>query len=196
MHFIYLIYRFHNLSWITEINELFHDILICWDAPVYFKKHRPSDETLNQGPDSLWSLKIPLCPSKKSRGVPPASWPNSPTGLWPSWPPNNPHTLIGFITVFSSPISWCVVGVLAHYGCRRIIQVDAAHWWWMRREIPPLLCKALRVPRKAPYKCNGLLLNIFKLLIKHNAGMKYKKLRCIALIFTEWTAYWIKQHAV
>ncbi len=41
-------------------------------------------------------------------------------------------TLIGFITVFP-PISWCVVGVLAQYGCRRIIQVDAAQWWWMRR---------------------------------------------------------------
>ncbi len=38
--------------------------------------HRPSDETLNRGPDSLWSLKIPGCPSKKSRGVTLASWPN------------------------------------------------------------------------------------------------------------------------
>ncbi len=27
--------QFHNLSWITEINELFHDVLIYWDAPVY-----------------------------------------------------------------------------------------------------------------------------------------------------------------
>ncbi len=26
---------------------------------LYWKKHRPSDETLNRGPDSLWSLKIP-----------------------------------------------------------------------------------------------------------------------------------------
>ncbi len=34
MHWIYLINEFHNLSWITEINELFHDILIYWDAPV------------------------------------------------------------------------------------------------------------------------------------------------------------------
>ncbi len=33
--FIYLIHKFYNLSWITEINELFHDILIYWDAPVY-----------------------------------------------------------------------------------------------------------------------------------------------------------------
>ncbi len=35
MHWIYLKHEFHNLSWITEINELFHDILIYWDAPVY-----------------------------------------------------------------------------------------------------------------------------------------------------------------
>ncbi len=34
MHWIYLIHEFHNLSWITEINELFHVILIYWDAPV------------------------------------------------------------------------------------------------------------------------------------------------------------------
>ncbi len=35
VHWIYLLHEFHNLSWITEINELFHDILIYWDAPVY-----------------------------------------------------------------------------------------------------------------------------------------------------------------
>ncbi len=34
---IYLIHKFHNLSWITEINELFHNILIYWDAPVLLK---------------------------------------------------------------------------------------------------------------------------------------------------------------
>ncbi len=28
-----LIHEFHNLSWITEIKELFHDILIYWDVP-------------------------------------------------------------------------------------------------------------------------------------------------------------------
>ncbi len=37
MHWIYLIHEFHNLSWITEINELFHDILIYWDAPVHMQ---------------------------------------------------------------------------------------------------------------------------------------------------------------
>ncbi len=31
---MYLIHEFHNLSWITEINLLFHDILIYWHAPV------------------------------------------------------------------------------------------------------------------------------------------------------------------
>ncbi len=37
-----------------------------------------------------------------------------------------------------------------------IIQVDAAHWWWLRRS--PLLCKALWVPRKALYKCNIIII--------------------------------------
>ncbi len=35
MYCIYLTHKFHNLSWITEINELFHAIRIYWDAPVY-----------------------------------------------------------------------------------------------------------------------------------------------------------------
>ncbi len=34
MHLIYFIHEFHNFSWITEINELFHNILIYWDATV------------------------------------------------------------------------------------------------------------------------------------------------------------------
>ncbi len=34
MHCIYLIHKFHNLSWIHEINELSIDILSYWDAPV------------------------------------------------------------------------------------------------------------------------------------------------------------------
>ncbi len=41
----------------------------CSDGKLYCKKHHPSDETLNGGPDSLWSLTIPGCPLKKSRGV-------------------------------------------------------------------------------------------------------------------------------
>ncbi len=28
---VQLKHEFHNFSWITEINELFHDILIYWD---------------------------------------------------------------------------------------------------------------------------------------------------------------------
>ncbi len=35
VHLIYLIHEFNILSWITEINELFHDILIYWDALTY-----------------------------------------------------------------------------------------------------------------------------------------------------------------
>ncbi len=72
------------------------------------------------------------------------------------------HWLASSLCLLST-CSWCVVGVLAQYGCRRIIQVDAAHWWWLRR--PPLLCKALWVPRKALYKCNKLLLLLLLLLM-------------------------------
>ncbi len=32
---------------------------VLWPGHYTVKKHRLSDETLNQGPDSLWSLKIP-----------------------------------------------------------------------------------------------------------------------------------------
>ncbi len=41
----------------------------------------PSDETLNRGPDSLWSLKIPGCPSRRVEMWPRHPWPDSPTGL-------------------------------------------------------------------------------------------------------------------
>ncbi len=34
MHLIYSVHENHNLSWVTDTNELFHDILIYWDAPV------------------------------------------------------------------------------------------------------------------------------------------------------------------
>ncbi len=40
MHWINLLHEFHNLSWITEINELFHDILIYWNAHVYARLKR------------------------------------------------------------------------------------------------------------------------------------------------------------
>ncbi len=96
-------------------------------------------------------IKNPRMSFEKSRGVTSASWPNSPIGLWPSWPPNHPH-----ICWLASPISWCVVDVLAHIwlpshhpsGCC-ILVVD--------EEIPPSQCKALWEPRKALYKCNELL---------------------------------------
>ncbi len=51
MHWISLIHEFHNLIWITEINELFHNILIYWDAPVL--KHC---EWLGLAYYILWSI--------------------------------------------------------------------------------------------------------------------------------------------
>ncbi len=42
-----------------------------------------------------------------------------------------------------STCSWCVVSALAPLSCgsRRIIQVDAAHWWWLRRDPPHMTVK-------------------------------------------------------
>ncbi len=82
------------------------------------------------------------------------------TGPCQSWPPNNPHPLDWLYLSLSSLLSicsWCVVSALAPLSCgsRRIIQVDAAHWWWLRRD-PPHDCKALWVyhnTQKALYKC-------------------------------------------
>ncbi len=53
MHWIYLIHELNNLSWITEINELFHDILIYWDAPV----HHSHTQT---GTERGWRTQIAL----------------------------------------------------------------------------------------------------------------------------------------
>ncbi len=124
---------------------------------LYCKKHRLSDETLNRGPDSLWSLKITMALLVKSRGVTPVSWPNS--LHYQSWPPNNPHPLDWLYDSLSSPP---VAGVWwAHW--RRcavaavVIQVDAAHWWWLRREPPPhMIVKRFgftTIHNKALYKC-------------------------------------------
>ncbi len=33
---MYTLYKFHFLNGISEINQLFDDILIIWPAPVYF----------------------------------------------------------------------------------------------------------------------------------------------------------------
>ncbi len=124
------------LNWLLmtrwKVSLLFSQRTQCPWFPTRMTNLDSSDHRTLSHNDSLWSLKIPGCPSKKSRDVTPASWPNSPIVLWPPRPPNHPHTLIGF-RVSSPPISWCVVSVLAQYGCRSIIQVDAAHWWWMRR---------------------------------------------------------------
>ncbi len=52
-----------------------------WRGHYTVNKHHPSDETLNWGPDSLWSLKIQGCSSKNSLGVTPVFRPNLPIGL-------------------------------------------------------------------------------------------------------------------
>ncbi len=36
---MYTLYKFHFLNGISEINQLFDDILIIWPAPVYIKEN-------------------------------------------------------------------------------------------------------------------------------------------------------------
>ncbi len=37
---MYTLYKFHFLNGISEINQLFDDILIIWPAPVYIERER------------------------------------------------------------------------------------------------------------------------------------------------------------
>lgn len=47
---------------------------------------------------------------------------------------------------------------LVQNGCCCATQMDAAHWWWIKR-FPPM-CKAIWVSRKVLYTCRELLLLI------------------------------------
>ncbi len=61
--------------------------------------------------------------------------------------------LIGSMLSLLSTFSWCVASALVPLSCgsRRIIQVDAAHWWLLRRDPPPHMTQQYN--NKALYKC-------------------------------------------
>ncbi len=40
---MYTLYKFHFLNGISEINQLFDDILIIWPAPVYMSINKPKN---------------------------------------------------------------------------------------------------------------------------------------------------------
>ncbi len=65
MHWIYLIHEFHNLSWITEINILFHNILIYWDAPVFAFHVGLGRWTLLSGMLIHFMLRYPKAPHQR-----------------------------------------------------------------------------------------------------------------------------------
>ncbi len=44
---MYTLYEFHFLNGITEINQLFDDILIIWPAPVYTTKLSDFNDNYN-----------------------------------------------------------------------------------------------------------------------------------------------------
>ncbi len=86
--------------------------------------------------------------------------------------------LIGSMTLFLSTCSRCVVSALAPMSCdsRRIIQVDAAHWWWLRRDPHMIVTRfgCTAIHNKALYKC---IIHSFKVQIRpdYNLPKKSKK---------------------
>ncbi len=66
------------------------------------------------------------------------------------------HTLDCLYDSLLSTCSWCVVSALAPLSCgsRRIIQVDAAHWWFVRREHKPKTRSDCQCPR--PFKLHKM----------------------------------------
>ncbi len=64
-----------------------------------------------------------------------------------SWCVVSAYTWLSLWLSLLSTCSWCVVSALVPLSCgsRRIIQVDAAHWCWLRRTPPPHDCTALWV---------------------------------------------------
>ncbi len=147
----YLTWPFlHNNANSKSRSGRFKNIVVPALITRVFRTSHP----LNRGPDSLWSLKIPGCPSKKSRGITQASWTNFPIDLWPSWPSNHPHIywLASSLGVLSTSKLECggrSGAMAAVTSSRWILHIGGGRDY-------PLLCKALWVPRKALYKCNKL----------------------------------------
>ncbi len=122
----------------------------------------PSDETLNRGPDSLWSLKIPGCLSKRVE-----VWPRHPGQICPL--ASDHH---GLLTI---PIYWLASSLCLLSTSKLVCGVWWAFWRtmaavassrWMLHTGDgwgdiPWQCRTLwvlRKSRKALYKCNELLL--------------------------------------
>ncbi len=113
-----------------------------------------SDEMLNQCSGSLWSLKIPGCPSKKSRGVTPASWIKMPSRGQISSLTSDHHGLL-IIHIHRLASSLCLLSTnklvcdgrsgaiwLPWHplgGCCTLVVVE---------EIPPFYVKRLEYPEK------------------------------------------------
>ncbi len=55
---MYTLYKFHFLNGISEINQLFDDILIIWPAPVYEEGYARDNSLLPGGMRDQWNLSI------------------------------------------------------------------------------------------------------------------------------------------
>ncbi len=130
--------------------NIFPNMRSIYESLVQKTKLNNPDETLNQGPDSLWSLKIPGCPSKKSKDETSASWPEF--ALWPltimaslcfmlinmlyfmhvlyilCW-----YMLIAFFPPTLHQYSGVWWAFWRNLDAFTSCTLNAAHWWWLRR---------------------------------------------------------------
>ncbi len=137
----------------------------------------------------LHSAKNPRISFEKSRGVTSASRPYSPISLWTSWPPSNPHICwLGLsLCLLSTNKLVCgehsdAIWLPSHHpgGCCTLV---------VNEEIPPLLCKAIWVSRKALYKCSKLLITII-ILFRMSDYWSRSGCKCGLMCSNDWSLLW------
>ena len=109
---------------------------------LWCRRWRLSEETLNRGPDTLWSLKIPLHSLQRVEGSL-VSWLNSQSDSL-NLPPNHPDSIGKNDLHF---LSWCVMSVLLQNGSRaspRWVLHIGGGWG----KFPPHPCKSFECLEK------------------------------------------------
>ncbi len=131
-------YYFSNVT----VLVLKYKFSLLFPPLVLTPQYSDGDTVLYKAPSFGWDVKPRSWLSVVIKNPRMSFWPNFPIGLWPSWPPNHPHTLIGFITL--SPLHQ-KAGVWWAFWCN-MAAVASSRWMlhsgggWRDS---PLLCKAL-----------------------------------------------------
>ncbi len=109
---------------------------------ILSKKHHPSDETLNRGPDSLWSLKIPGCLSKRVE-----VWPRHPGQICPL--ASDHHGLLII------PIHW-LASSLCLLSTNKLVCGGRSGALWLPSHHPGGCCTLVVDEKTPPSQCRAL----------------------------------------